>query len=65
MAERFGLEPVVEVGEGDRAVPTTRQPDPVLRDARAITGCRHRSSTSTARSSAAWLGPPRRGALSG
>jgi crotonobetainyl-CoA:carnitine CoA-transferase CaiB-like acyl-CoA transferase len=26
MAERFGLAPVVEVGEGDRAVPTTRHP---------------------------------------
>ncbi len=26
MAERFGLEPVVEVGDGDRAVPTTRHP---------------------------------------
>ncbi|MEV0620081.1 CoA transferase [Nonomuraea sp. NPDC050404] len=26
MAERFGLEPVVEVGEGERAVPTTRNP---------------------------------------
>jgi crotonobetainyl-CoA:carnitine CoA-transferase CaiB-like acyl-CoA transferase len=26
MAERFGLEPVVVVGEGDRAVPTTRNP---------------------------------------
>ncbi|OLF09261.1 CaiB/BaiF CoA transferase family protein [Actinophytocola xanthii] len=26
MAERFELEPVVEVGEGDRAVPTTRHP---------------------------------------
>ncbi len=26
MAERFGLEPVVEVGEGDRGVPTTRNP---------------------------------------
>lgn len=26
MAERFGLEPVVEVGEGGRAVPTTRHP---------------------------------------
>jgi len=26
MAERLGLEPVVEVGEGDRAVPTTRHP---------------------------------------
>ncbi|HEY0640060.1 MAG TPA: CoA transferase [Pseudonocardiaceae bacterium] len=26
MAERFGLEPIVEVGEGDRAVPTTRHP---------------------------------------
>jgi crotonobetainyl-CoA:carnitine CoA-transferase CaiB-like acyl-CoA transferase len=26
MAERFGLEPVVEVGEGDRAIPTTRHP---------------------------------------
>jgi crotonobetainyl-CoA:carnitine CoA-transferase CaiB-like acyl-CoA transferase len=26
IAERFGLEPVVEVGEGDRAVPTTRNP---------------------------------------
>ncbi len=25
-AERFGLEPVVEVGEGDRALPTTRHP---------------------------------------
>ena len=25
-AERFGLDPVVEVGEGDRAVPTTRHP---------------------------------------
>ncbi len=25
-AERFGLEPVVVVGEGDRAVPTTRHP---------------------------------------
>jgi crotonobetainyl-CoA:carnitine CoA-transferase CaiB-like acyl-CoA transferase len=26
MAERFGLDPVVVVGEGDRAVPTTRHP---------------------------------------
>lgn len=26
MAERFGLDPVVPVGEGDRAVPTTRHP---------------------------------------
>ncbi|MDW4908538.1 CoA transferase [Streptomyces sp. ADMS] len=26
MAERFGLDPVVEVGEGDRTVPTTRHP---------------------------------------
>ncbi|AXK31870.1 CoA transferase [Streptomyces armeniacus] len=26
LAERFGLDPVVEVGEGDRAVPTTRHP---------------------------------------
>lgn len=26
MAERFGLDPVVQVGEGDRAVPTTRHP---------------------------------------
>ncbi|MEV4566354.1 CoA transferase [Nonomuraea sp. NPDC049419] len=26
MAERFGLDPVVEVGEGERAVPTTRNP---------------------------------------
>ena len=26
MAERFGLEPVVDVGTGDRAVPTTRHP---------------------------------------
>ncbi|WP_182899078.1 CaiB/BaiF CoA-transferase family protein [Microbispora sp. H10830] len=26
MAERFGLDPIVEVGEGDRAVPTTRHP---------------------------------------
>ncbi|WP_182905924.1 CaiB/BaiF CoA-transferase family protein [Microbispora sp. H13382] len=26
MAERFGLDPVVEVGQGDRAVPTTRHP---------------------------------------
>lgn len=26
MAERFGLEPVVEVGAGDRSVPTTRNP---------------------------------------
>ncbi|MEH0548613.1 CoA transferase [Streptomyces sp. B21-105] len=26
MAERFGLDPVVEVGEGHRAVPTTRHP---------------------------------------
>jgi crotonobetainyl-CoA:carnitine CoA-transferase CaiB-like acyl-CoA transferase len=26
MAERFGLDPVVEVGEGARAVPTTRNP---------------------------------------
>ena len=26
MAERFGLDPVVEVGEGDRALPTTRHP---------------------------------------
>ncbi|HET6503362.1 MAG TPA: CoA transferase [Amycolatopsis sp.] len=26
MAERFGLEPVVEVGVGERAVPTTRHP---------------------------------------
>ncbi|MCD2192145.1 CoA transferase [Actinomycetospora endophytica] len=26
MAERFGLEPILSVGEGDRAVPTTRHP---------------------------------------
>jgi crotonobetainyl-CoA:carnitine CoA-transferase CaiB-like acyl-CoA transferase len=26
MAERFELDPVVVVGEGDRAVPTTRHP---------------------------------------
>jgi crotonobetainyl-CoA:carnitine CoA-transferase CaiB-like acyl-CoA transferase len=26
MAERFGLDPVVEAGEGDRAMPTTRHP---------------------------------------
>ena len=26
MAERFGLDPVVEVGEGERAIPTTRHP---------------------------------------
>ncbi|MBJ7903245.1 CoA transferase [Streptomyces sp. DSM 110735] len=26
LAERFGLDPVVEVGEGERAVPTTRHP---------------------------------------
>ncbi|MFI1354474.1 hypothetical protein ACH4TV_12950 [Streptomyces sp. NPDC020898] len=26
LAERFGLDPVVEVGEGDRAVPTPRHP---------------------------------------
>jgi len=26
MAERFGLEPIVTVGDGDRAVPTTRHP---------------------------------------
>jgi crotonobetainyl-CoA:carnitine CoA-transferase CaiB-like acyl-CoA transferase len=26
MAERFGLDPIVEAGEGDRAVPTTRHP---------------------------------------
>jgi crotonobetainyl-CoA:carnitine CoA-transferase CaiB-like acyl-CoA transferase len=26
MAERFGLEPVVQAGEGDRAMPTTRHP---------------------------------------
>lgn len=26
MAERFGLDPVVTVGEGERAVPTTRHP---------------------------------------
>ncbi|MEW2546611.1 CoA transferase [Streptomyces sp. NPDC047002] len=26
MAERFGLDPVVEVGEGERALPTTRHP---------------------------------------
>jgi crotonobetainyl-CoA:carnitine CoA-transferase CaiB-like acyl-CoA transferase len=26
MAERFGLDPIVEVGDGDRAVPTTRNP---------------------------------------
>ncbi|MCF3964139.1 CaiB/BaiF CoA transferase family protein [Streptomyces fuscigenes] len=26
LAERFGLEPVVEVGRGDRALPTTRHP---------------------------------------
>ncbi|MFF3562443.1 CaiB/BaiF CoA transferase family protein [Streptomyces sp. NPDC002574] len=26
MAERFGLDPIVEVGEGDRVVPTTRHP---------------------------------------
>lgn len=26
MAQRFGLDPIVQVGEGDRAVPTTRNP---------------------------------------
>ncbi len=26
MADRFGLDPVVTVGEGDRAMPTTRHP---------------------------------------
>jgi crotonobetainyl-CoA:carnitine CoA-transferase CaiB-like acyl-CoA transferase len=26
MAERFGLDPIVEAGEGDRAMPTTRNP---------------------------------------
>ncbi|RNL87546.1 CaiB/BaiF CoA transferase family protein [Halostreptopolyspora alba] len=26
MAERFGLDPIVEVGQGERAVPTTRHP---------------------------------------
>ncbi len=26
MAERFGLDPIVEVGEGERAIPTTRHP---------------------------------------
>jgi crotonobetainyl-CoA:carnitine CoA-transferase CaiB-like acyl-CoA transferase len=26
MAERFGLDPIVEVGEGGRAMPTTRNP---------------------------------------
>lgn len=26
MAERFGLDPIVEVGEGERAMPTTRNP---------------------------------------
>ncbi|WP_214368762.1 CaiB/BaiF CoA transferase family protein [Pseudonocardia sp. H11422] len=26
MADRFGLDPIVQVGEGDRAVPTTRHP---------------------------------------
>jgi crotonobetainyl-CoA:carnitine CoA-transferase CaiB-like acyl-CoA transferase len=26
MAERFGLEPIVQVGEGDKAVPSTRHP---------------------------------------
>ncbi|OLF13219.1 carnitine dehydratase [Actinophytocola xinjiangensis] len=26
MAERFGLDPIVEVGTGDRAIPTTRHP---------------------------------------
>ncbi len=26
MAERFGLDPIVQVGEGDRTVPTTRHP---------------------------------------
>ena len=26
MAERFGLDPIVTVGEGDRATPTTRHP---------------------------------------
>jgi crotonobetainyl-CoA:carnitine CoA-transferase CaiB-like acyl-CoA transferase len=26
MAEKFGLDPVVDAGEGDRAVPTTRHP---------------------------------------
>jgi crotonobetainyl-CoA:carnitine CoA-transferase CaiB-like acyl-CoA transferase len=26
IAERFGLDPIVSVGEGERAVPTTRNP---------------------------------------
>ncbi|NMH99490.1 CaiB/BaiF CoA transferase family protein [Pseudonocardia acidicola] len=26
MAERFGLDPIVQVGQGDRAIPTTRHP---------------------------------------
>ena len=51
MAERFGLEPIVEVGEGDRAIPTTRHP--IRFSATPVTyGGPPPGSTSTAPSSA-------------
>ena len=47
-AERFGLEPVVEVGEGERALPTTRHPIRFSGTPVELRRCRRRSWTSTA-----------------
>ena len=51
MAQRFGLDPIVEVGTGDRAIPTTRHPIR-FSEIRPPTSSRRRNSTSTARSCA-------------
>ena len=53
-AEAVGLDPVVEVGEGDRAVPSVRNPI-TFSETPPTTGCRRPASTSTARRSGAWL----------
>ena len=48
-AEAIGLDPVVEVGEGDAAVPSVRNPITLLGHPGRTTGCRRRRWTSTAR----------------
>ena len=52
MAERFGLDPIVQAGEGERAVPDHPATPSGSPRPRRPTGCRRPSWTSTARSCA-------------
>ena len=62
LAERFELDPVVQVGEGDRTTPSTR--NPLRFSATPVRyGCRHPSSTSTAPSCARGCPPRRRASV--